>query len=57
MSKETQKEDRKDERTKIQASQQSKMIEQRNRDLPPTNFESKGNDVLGGMGLEQFDPR
>lgn len=33
------KEDRKDERTKKQATQQSTMIEQRQKDLPPTNFE------------------
>jgi hypothetical protein len=46
------KEDRKDERTKIQASQQSEMIDQRNNKKPPKRFESSGNDVLGGgMGL------
>ena len=46
------KEDRKDERTKIQATQQSEMIEQRNNQLPPKNFESSGNDLLGGgIGL------
>jgi len=47
-------EDRKDKRTKIQATQQSKMIEQRQNDLLPTDFESAGNDNLGGFGLEQF---
>jgi len=47
-------EDRKDKRTKIQATQQSKMIEQRQNDLLPTDFESTGNDNLGGFGLEQF---
>jgi hypothetical protein len=46
--KETQKEDRKDERTKIQATQQSEMIDQRNNQKPPKNFESSGNDILGG---------
>ncbi len=50
-------EDRKDKRTKIQATQQSKMIEQRQNDLLPTDFESSGNDGLGGIGLEQFTPR
>ena len=41
------KEDRKDERTKIQATQQSELIAQRKNDLPPKNFESSGNDILG----------
>ena len=50
-------EDRKDKRTKIQATQQSKMIEQRQNDLLPTDFESAGNDNLGGFGLEQFTPQ
>ena len=57
-SKETQKEDRKDERTKIQATQQSEMIDQRNNQKPPKNFESSGNDILGGgFDLGSFDPR
>jgi hypothetical protein len=51
------KEDRKDERTRIQASQQSELIEQRKTDAPAKNFESAGFDNLGGFGLEQFDPR
>jgi len=55
--KEAEIEDRKDKRTKIQATQQSKMIEQRQNDLLPTDFESSGNDGLGGIGLEQFTPR
>jgi len=55
---EKQKEDRKDERTKIQATQQSEMIEQRNSGKPPKNFESAGNDILGGgFDLGVFDPR
>ena len=55
---ERQKEDRKDERTKIQATQQSEMIEQRNSGKPPKNFESAGNDILGGgFDLGAFDPR
>jgi len=36
-------EDRKDKRTKIQATQQSKMIDQRQNDLLPTDFESDQN--------------
>ena len=55
---EAQKEDRKDERTKIQATQQSEMIEQRNSGKPPKNFESAGNDILGGgFNLGAFEPR
>ena len=50
-------EDRKDKRTKIQASQQSELIEQRKNNTPPKNFESSGFDTLGGFGLEQFEPR
>ena len=61
---EREKEDRKDQRTKIQATQQSEMIDQRNNKLPPKNFEvqpeeiqatpqdlnfeSAGNDIMGG---------
>ena len=55
--KEKYKEDRKDERTKIQASQQSELIEQRKNNTPPKKFESAGFDNLGGFGLEQFEPR
>ncbi len=55
--KEEYKEDRKDKRTKIQATQQSQLIEQRQKSTPPKNFESAGFDSLGGFGLEQFDPR
>ena len=52
------KEDRKDERTKIQASQQSELIDQRKKDLPPKNFESAGNDVISGnFGLGAFEPK
>ena len=55
---ETGKEDRKDERTKIQASQQSELIDQRKNEKPPKNFESAGNDILGGgFDLGSFDPR
>ena len=50
-------EDRKDERTRIQATQQSELISQRQNDSLPKDFESAGMDNLGGFGLEQFDPR
>ena len=50
-------ENRKDDRTRIQATQQSELIDQRKNDLLPKNFESSGNDSLGGFGLEQFSPR
>ena len=56
--KEDGKEDRKDERTRIQASQQSELIDQRNNNKPPKKFESMGNDSLGDLGnLGSFDPR
>jgi len=55
--KEKYKEDRKDDRTKIQASQQSELIDQRKNNKPPKNFESAGFDNLGGFSLEQFEPR
>jgi len=55
--KETMKEDRKDNRSKMQASQQSELIDQRLNKKPPKNFESSGNDILGGdFGLGRFDP-
>jgi hypothetical protein len=58
--KEKEKEDRKDERTRIQASQQSELIEQRKGNQPAKKFESSGNDILGGESvgdLSQFGPR
>jgi len=56
--KEKQKEDRKDERTRIQATQQSELIDQRKGNKPPKNFESAGNDILSGdFDLGTFDPR
>jgi len=57
-SKEKEVEDRKDQRTRIQGTQQSEMIEQRKNDSPAKNFESAGNDVMSqGFGLGAFDPR
>ena len=51
-------ENRKDDRTKLQATQQSELIDQRKNDSPPKNFESSGNDILGGgFGLGTFEPR
>ena len=50
------KEKAKDDRTKIQATQQSKLIEQRQKDLPAMDFESE-EDSLDGFSLEQFNPR
>jgi hypothetical protein len=55
--KEKEKEDRKDERTRIQASQQSELIDQRKSGKPPKKFESSGNDVLGGLDMSAFGPR
>ena len=57
-SQESEKEDRKDDRTKLQATQQSELIEQRKNNTPPKNFESSGNDILGGgFDLGSFEPR
>jgi hypothetical protein len=53
--KQAQAEDRKDQRTKIQATQQSKMIKQRETGGEPQNFESQGNDNMSGFGLSSFD--
>jgi hypothetical protein len=49
-------EDRKDQRTRIQGTQQSEMIDQRKNDLLPINFESEGNDDLGGFSLDSLGP-
>tara|TARA_R110000787_G_scaffold3543_4_gene13845 strand:+ start:5948 stop:8383 length:2436 start_codon:yes stop_codon:yes gene_type:complete len=50
------KENAKDFRTKLQATQQSQMIEQRKRNLPSINFESN-EDSLDGFDLAEFNPR
>ena len=56
--KEAEIEDRKDKRIKLEGTQQSQMIDQRKNDSPPKNFESSGNDILGGgFGLGTFEPR
>ena len=56
LQKEQEIEDRKDKRIKMQGTQQSELIDQRKNNLLPKNFESLGNDVMGGIGLEQFEP-
>ena len=45
------KEDRTDNRVKMQASQQSDLQDQKSNNKPPKNFESSGNDILGGFKL------
>ena len=56
--KETRKEDRKDNRTKMQASQQSELIDQRLNKKPPKKFESSGNDIMSGeFGIGEFGPK
>tara|TARA_R110000803_G_scaffold115650_1_gene184169 strand:+ start:3765 stop:6191 length:2427 start_codon:yes stop_codon:yes gene_type:complete len=51
-------EDRKDQRIQMQGTQQSELIEQRSNNTPPKNFESSGNDILGGgFDLGSFEPR
>tara|TARA_R110002020_G_scaffold246936_3_gene460788 strand:+ start:262 stop:2673 length:2412 start_codon:yes stop_codon:yes gene_type:complete len=54
--KEAEIEDRKDKRVKIQGTQQSELIQQRQTEGMPKNFESQGNDVMGGFDLSSFDP-
>lgn len=53
-SKEKEIEDRKDERSRIQATQQSEMISQRQNDSLPKDFESAGSDKLSGFNLSDF---
>lgn len=56
--KESFKEDRKDDRSKMEATQQSELIEQRKGNTGPKNFESSGNDILsGGFDLGSFEPK
>jgi hypothetical protein len=49
-------EDRKDKRLKMQGTQQSELIEQRQNEGLPKDFESSGNDVMGGFDLSSFEP-
>lgn len=55
-SREETREDRKDKRQTMNNTQQSKMIDQRKKDLPPINFESTV-DTLDGLGLEEYGPK
>ena len=48
---EAEREDRKDKRTKIQASQQSEMIDQRLKNKPPKNFEQTSNSSFEGLSF------
>ena len=50
------KEKAKADRISKQNTQQSKLIEQRKKDLPPINFESN-EDTLDGFDLAEFEPR
>jgi hypothetical protein len=50
-------EDRKDKRIRMQGTQQSELIDQRKNDTLPKDFESAGNDTLGGFSLEAFSPK
>jgi hypothetical protein len=50
-------EDRKDSRIQKQGTQESQLINQRQNNTLPQDFESAGFDGLGGFGLEQFSPR
>lgn len=50
------KEDEKNKRITMQSSQQSKLIEQRQNNLPPIDFESN-EDTLDGLDLGQFEPK
>ena len=50
--KQSQAEDRKDQRTKIQATQQSELIDQRKNNSMPKDFESSYGEDLSGFGLE-----
>jgi hypothetical protein len=52
-SKETKIEDRKDKRVKLQGTQQSQLINQRQNDSPPVDFESSGSGA-GAFDLDGF---
>jgi hypothetical protein len=53
-SKEIEQEDRKDQRTKIEATQESELIDQKENKKPPKDFESIGNDAMGGISMSDF---
>ena len=55
---EVEREDRKDDRVKMQGDEQRKAIDKRNQGASDSRFESSGNDIMGGdMGLGRFGPR
>lgn len=54
--KETLKEEAKDKRISLQNTQQSKLIDQRKNNLPPTTFESN-EDSLDSFDFAEFEPR
>ena len=54
---EDKKEARKDDRTKIQASQQSELIEQRQKGTPPKNFESGIDNLSDDFDFSEFGPK
>ncbi len=56
MQKEDNMEKAKADRISKQNTQQSRLIEQRKKDLPPINFESN-EDSLDGFDLAEFEPR
>tara|TARA_R110002020_G_scaffold45597_2_gene130298 strand:+ start:701 stop:3106 length:2406 start_codon:yes stop_codon:yes gene_type:complete len=51
---ESSKDDRKDKRTKIEATQESELIDQKENKKPPKNFESTSDDTIGGLDLSGF---
>ncbi len=51
---EKEKEDRKDKRTAIQATQQSKMVDQRNKKGSPIDFNSSHTSITGELGVDDF---
>ena len=53
---ENEKEKAKDKRVDLQATRQSELINQRQNNLPPKNFESN-EDSLDGFDLESFGPK
>lgn len=56
MKREDKKEEAKDKRVDIQATKQSKLIEQRQKGLPPVDFESSEDDI-SGFDLSSFNPK
>ena len=53
----SQSEDRKDAREKLRGTQQSELIDQRQNNTMPKDFESAGFDNMSGFDLAQFEPK